>query len=476
MIADPKTLLPAAAALLALALPAQEPAAEAWTAPDGSRFLFAPDSRESAPPVVHWVVVVPASLDEDPPGALGLSRAVLRASIHGTWTHGSRDPGAEERALVELDAAIAADWDVGTSTAGPSARLRAARERARELGDRGAWIRAVATAPATEPTLHEVPGASLLHVAAPASSLPQVAVLLLDWRENAALRGFAAERERVTSDLADIARSASGRLRREVLGTTYLGAAAARYVEGRGSHVSYDDAQRQRARLVQPRRSLHVLTGRFDPARMREVCAKVFERTTLPSSPAPEPLVAADVRARRSVIPSPDGEQGVLLAWSLPANASAMEIDALVDMLGGTPNSFLTWGLGRLGRIDLRIDAPFPPTARPGLLIVEATTRQDGLDAEQMETAIRDRLSSAAEKLHAGAVEAAARRAFARRVVETSDPRGLAFALAVGCGVLERTPTAVLPESAPSSGRLRELVEEIFQGAPVGVVSLAPAR
>lgn len=468
------------ACVLAGTAGAQTTGVEQWTAPDGSRFVLAPDSTGGSP-IVHWVVVVPTSLDEDPLGALGLSRAVVRASLNGTWAHGSKAPDEERAALLELDAAEAEAWAArGLGADLPSsvrARLDAARRRAQELGDPRAWRSTVTRAPASEPHLHEVPGASLLHVAAPASSLPQVAVLLHDWRENAALRGLPAVLARSSAESADAGKTAAAQLRREVLGTTYLGAAAARAVEGPVSHVAYADARRQLERIVQPRRTLHVLSGTFDKDTMRELLTAVFARTSLPNTAGPAALTATSARARRSVIRAPGSEQGVALAWELPEHATAMELDAVVELVSGGADSILQRALARLGPAELVVEAPFPPTARPGLVLVQAVAGPGGPTAEALQTMLLEELGTAAAQLDDATLERVAQRVLDRRIVRTSGARAAAFALAVECGVMGRAPDAVIPNgTAPAPQRIREMVEEIFRNDPGCTVALTPAR
>src|SRR5690606_28833377 len=155
----PGTRLCAAAITLG-ALAAQDPAATAeWRAPDGSRFLLVPDRSAAATPVVHWVVAVPTPLDDDPPAALGLSRAAVRASLAGTWRYGSADPDREAAALDALATLRARLHEAGdAASAELRAELDAARQAAAALADPTAWRRTLTRAPAADPQLHELEG------------------------------------------------------------------------------------------------------------------------------------------------------------------------------------------------------------------------------------------------------------------------------------------------------------------------------
>jgi hypothetical protein len=480
---------PLAALLLLCAAPsgaprAQGPAAvaEAWQAPDGSRFVLAPLPGEARAPVVHWVIAVPASLDEDPIGALGLSRAVIRASLNGTWTQGSRDATAEARAIEDYDALVSEAWPLLGRTApwpdGLAARLGAAHDRTVELGDPQRWRRAIADAPATGPEVREVQGATLIHLAARTAAVPRIASLVHDWRENAVLRGYHDAWREVAAELRALADSPSGRLRREVLGTTYLGAAAARTIADRAAFVPYVDARRHLTGLVHPQRSLHVLSGRFDPAEMKAALAAIFDTTALPTPPRPVPLQPAEARGRRSVLRAAGHERGIALAFALPADASPAEVDALVALLAGWPFAHLPRWKHRVPGARLAVDAPFPATARPGHLLIEAVIEgAAGPDVAQLEQALLQRLAGLPGEFRDEAAAQAIALATGRRTVDRESAEGLAFLLAVGCGILGRSPAeAAGSEADLDSARLRGLVDRIFGSGPGTVVVLDPAR
>jgi predicted Zn-dependent peptidase len=467
-------------AALSAAAPAQGPAVEAFTTPDGSRFLLAPDP--AAPPLVHWAVGAMHASDLDPPGALGLSRSVLRASLAGTWQHGSVDAAAEAKTLEALDMLLAQTWrDHGHPESWPEAvraRVEPAREAVRALGDPAAWRRAVVSIPATEPLVLEEGGITVLQVSTAAHSLPRLATLLLDWRENVTLRSFHDVWQDTVSDLADQRQSPTGRIRREVLGSTFLGSAAARGIDRRASFVPSAEARQQFARVAHPLRTVHVLAGGFDPTEVKALLTKVFRFTMLPTPSLPAAMRPAEARERRSVLPSDDGSRGVALAWPIPEDATPVEIDAVAALLDGTDFSFLPRWADETGDVTFRVHAPFPRNARPGLILVEAfADGSSSIQAGQLEQSLAEHLAGLPEQLRDFQCKQAGEIAIGRRVLATSDFSDLAVSLAVGTLAEGRTPDEVLGlGEAPGSARVRQLADRIFRTRPGTVVVLGPAQ
>src|SRR5690606_24989870 len=117
------------------------------------------------------------------------------------------------------------------------AELDAARQAAAALADPTAWRRTLTRAPAADPQLHELEGGSLVHVATTVGGLPQVAVLLREWREHAVLRGVHEQLLDLRSRAASATDDARSLLLAEVLGTSYLGSAAARALDSAEAFV-----------------------------------------------------------------------------------------------------------------------------------------------------------------------------------------------------------------------------------------------
>jgi hypothetical protein len=467
-------------AAASVAAPAQGPAVETFTTPDGSRFLLAVDP--DAPPLVHWAVGAMHAADLDPPGALGLSRSVLRASLAGTWQHGSLDAAAEAKTLEALDQLLAQTWrDHGHPSEWPeavSARVEPARQAVRALGDPNAWRRAVVSIPATEPLVVEEGGITVVAVSTATRSLPRLATLLLDWRENVTLRSFHDVWQDTVADLAAQSSSPVGRLRREVLGTAFLGSAAARGIDPRATFVPSAEARQQFARVAHPLRTVHVLAGGYDPEEVKALLTKVFRFTMLPTPALPNAIRPAEARQRRSVLPSPDGARGVALAWQLPNDATPVEIDAVAALLDGTAFSFLPRWAAEVGDVTYRVQAPFPRNARPGLILVEALADgSEAIDALELEKSLLQHMAALPGELREFQCQQSGQIAIGRRVLATADLSDLAVSLAVGTLAEGRSPAEVLGLSdAPGSARVRQLADRIFKSRPGTVVVLGPAQ
>ena len=176
----------AAAGGLRAQTPAAEPAARPdgpipFTSPDGSRFILVPDSRM---PLVHWAI---ATLAHDPPGFAGLSAATMLAALGGTWQSGSRDPERERQALADLDAAFHA-WLGNRGDAAATAELVRLSTAAEQLGDPAAHRRVLASVPVHLPEVFDRPPVCIYVTTTVPGALPEVAQLLLERREQTALR------------------------------------------------------------------------------------------------------------------------------------------------------------------------------------------------------------------------------------------------------------------------------------------------
>ncbi len=180
------------------------------TTGDGTRFLLLPTG---GPPVVHWVVITPAGIAEDPVGLAGLSHATALAALAGTDRIGSLDPAREPGALREIDRLeqeVAAlrrrGADVNTALEG---KLSAAREAAAILSDPAAWWRLLLTAPAMDVRHQLLEGATVLSLSTTTLGVPQVASLIQERRERALLRGIHSELQQVRARAAKPRRTSS---------------------------------------------------------------------------------------------------------------------------------------------------------------------------------------------------------------------------------------------------------------------------
>lgn len=363
----------AAAALTLAAVGAAQAEATAFTAPDGTRFLLCPDPTAAA---VHWAVASPIDLAQDPPGHEGLALAVARASLYGTWRIGSHDAAREKEALLWLEeACLRMLRDPRDQVA--SEDVRRWDDAARELADRRAWLRAVAAAPAWRPELTAVGGAAVLTVTTTRAALPEVARLLVERREDAALRELPRAwmetfQERGRAHVADARRS----VRAELLALTMPEQPGARAVEAPNpAPPTREQAAACWTASQHPTRVRNVLVGDFDVAEAQATLAAVFARSELvapPTATATRPRPFAGVR-RSSVagVPSPV----VALAWPLPAGLDGDTLAAAMLWLGGDDGA-IARRVRADGRAQARLALSGPWPSAPdglGLLVVEAS-------------------------------------------------------------------------------------------------------
>jgi hypothetical protein len=464
----------AAATAVALTLAAAAAAqadATPFTAPDGSRFLLCPDPTAAA---VHWAVASPIDLAQDPPGHEGLAGTVARASLHGTWRIGSHDAAREKEALLWLEEAwlrmlrdprdaVAADdvkrWD----------------DAARELADRRAWLRALAAAPAWQPELTAVGGAAVLTVTTTRAALPEVARLLVERREDVALR----ELPRAwmeTFQARGRAHVADGRrgVRAELLALTMPDQPGSRAVEAPNpAPPTREQATACWAASQHPTRVRHVLVGDFDVAAAQATLAAAFARSDLvapstPSNARPRPL--AGVR-RSSVagVPTPV----VALAWPLPDGLDGDTLAATLLWLGGDDGA-ITRRVRADGRATARVTLTGPWPSAPdglGLLVVEATdpSGQAGL-GDAVLAACRAAIAAPPTAADIGRIERARVRGWQ---ASNGDARAQAAAAAARWLTWPSQPPRLGPPPAPDAKLLLDCAQRLC-GAPPAIVEGAP--
>lgn len=370
---DRATTAAAALLLTAHVVGQAAPAPVAYTAPDGSRFLLVADPSAS---VVHWAVASPIDAAFDPAGHEGLAWTIARASLHGTWRIGSHDVAREQESLLWLDEA----WlrmlrDPRDTVAAED--VRRWDEQARELCDKRAWLRALAAAPAWQPQIVARDGAAVLSLTTTRDALPAVARLLVERREDQALRDLPRGwletfQERGRAHIADAMRG----VRIELLALTLPGHPSARAFEPPNpAPPSREQAAKAWAATQAPGRAVHVLVGDLDVAETRTALAAAFARSDLvappaPTVPSPRPLAGT----RRSQVTGVSAPL-VALAWPLPAQLDGDTAATTAQWLAGDDGEIVR-RLRAAGRATARVAVTAPwPAAVDGrtLLMLEAT-------------------------------------------------------------------------------------------------------
>ncbi|MGE3172265.1 MAG: hypothetical protein AB7O97_06525 [Planctomycetota bacterium] len=351
-------------------------AAADFRTPDGSRVLLLPDGGA---PLVHWAVATPCGAAIDPLTSPGLAAACAEASLRGTWRTGSFDTDRERAARTALDAA-ATDLQVAPRSGGAvPAELQAAVDRLRAeaaaLCDPLAFRRVLLAAPTTDLELQQSEHATVLTFTTTPLAVAAVAKLLVERREDQALRS-------VRDDLAARSRAAAARwdeaplspLYAELLALAFPGHPLARA----GDRPTAADCTRAQAlatwnRAQHPLHTVHVLTGNFDPAAVRRALEDAFATTALP---APEPLPAATPRQwpalRRSLVPGAAHPAAVLAVPLRPGDDRAA-VQTAARWFAGGDDSWLAREFVRRGRKGVRVEtrAPWPEGAGTGMLVIE---------------------------------------------------------------------------------------------------------
>ncbi len=337
---------------------------------DGSRFMLMPTG---GPPVVCWVTLIPAGVQEDPPGLEGISLALARASLAGTHALGSEDP-LEEAAAVARARGLARELAAeGGKDPAVRALLAQAEAEIQRLARPLAWEKALRAAPSSGSQLHVVTGAVLLKVTTTTHAIRRVAELLKDRRDQALLRGaddhfkqIQVERKKAF-DL-----DPHTPLRRRLLAKVYGDGPFARFYDlGDARSLTFETATAVYRRLNDPRRSCSVLAGGFDPETVEAVLKQVFERAPEHTPTVDLPRLQGGYQSTEQA--AADTLDTMVLGCPIPKSASAQDLVVFASWLAGDQDSYLPDALRARGhpRVQVRATAPFPGPG--GLLLLEIT-------------------------------------------------------------------------------------------------------
>lgn len=456
--------------LLAGSAAAQQPTP--FLAPDGTRFLLAPDPTAVA---VHWAVASPGDAAHDPAGREGLASTLVRASLQGTWRTGSRDPGREREAMMWLDEAWQRLLRNGSDTVAAE-DVRRWDEQARELADPQAFQRRLAAAPAWRPETRELGPANVLALTTTRAGIAAVAALLVERREDCALRNLPRTwlqtlQERNLARAADPQRA----LRAELVALTLPGTPAARTVNVPESGLPPRDLAAATWALTQhPTSTVHALIGDFDLDATRAILARAFAATKLPT-PAraavqpPQPLAGI----RRSTVRGV-AAPAVAVGWLLPPLADDETLAAACAWLGHGADGFLVRRL-RQTRGDgcrIRVTAPWPAlVGEPTLLVVVVTDPRSltGL-ADDLLTACRAAVDAAPPPAELDDVQ---RERVHRWLERDRDPRDQAIELAAHALAWPRQTARLGAPVAPPPAAVHTLLRAALT-RPAAVVEGAP--
>lgn len=443
-----------------------------FRSPDGSRFVLLPGD---GPGILHWVIATPAGPLEDPPGLEGLSIACAQSSLAGTFRSGSLDAAAERRALADLDAANLALLTAPRDGDRPPTELLQRRDSAQAaaaaLADPGAFLRALAHAGATDVRVSNRRTVCLLSLTTVPDAVAEVGALLLERREQAALRSFEVAFDAVRAlDTAAFDADPLAALRAEVMALAFPGHPLARFGERPGTGpVSRAQAEAVWRRTQAPSRSVHVLTGRFAANDVRTVLERTFAHSELGAPPPPPQPPMRSTAMRRSTVPGP--KAAVAVAWPLTGNEDRRLLQAAGRWLGGGTASFLGRELTQAGRTAVRVECrvPWPEgVTAGGLLLLEVLG--DGPDEPGLADRVLRLCRDASRQQPSGdEVEQTLRPVLEQWNAATRSPRSFAERIAAD---LILWPATTLPPEPPrpvEPKAMLALLEAILQRQPVVV-------
>lgn len=432
----------------------------AFTTKDGTRFVVV---QSGDAPVMHWIVATDASPLADPLGLTGATLAAIRASLHGTWKLGSRDVAQERGAMRAADEAEAAIVRALLARQEPPADMLRQRDEAaaalQALAEPLRWQRALRAAPSLGTQLRIDGTLALVVVTTDAGGLAEVGRLLVQRRDDAALRGLHGEWRAVRAELQTRFAGPLRALREEVLQLS-LGLAS----EPVSAPLTHEVARELFQRSQGAARTLHVLAGGLPPQRVREVVETVFSgaEPTVATAPAG---TARKRGERRSTLSGGD-RPALALAWRLEpdllasvAGREALAVAASWLQSEAGPIAPLLHAAG--GGMQCLVTAPFPPGAEAALLLLEVTGTEGG-------GPLPARLQEEIERAASGRPEPEALRQAAERVQlqaldEGIGAFGAGLRIARYCAGSAITPEqALAAPAAPNPEQVQALLQSVL--------------
>lgn len=452
----------------------QKPAATApqtsvqFRTPDGTRFVLLPEPSSS---LVYWAIASPIETGDDPPGLEGLAAATALASLGGTWLTGTLDAAREQQALAAQDEALHALRSDGQD-AGALQRLAASQTTLQELSDPMAFRRVLATLPTHDVEVVARDAAAVLQLTTLPEAIGTVGAMLVERREQQALRDLgrvlagelAARQNRYDADPAAAVHT-------ELLALALPNHPATRASERAGRN----QPRRTQALAVwqatqRPERTVHVLSGGFDPAQVRRTLEQVFATTTLPVAPATAIAAPQPPRSmRRSIVPGVRIPT-VSCAWVLPANSNPFELGVAARWLGDGPSSWLARALAKAGRKSAQVTcrAPWPVTVDGNTLLLVEVMDPAGIDGV-VDLVMQQCRRSTEQAPPAPELQAAIGDLQTHWTVTSNDRRWFTQEVARQALLWPQQPPRTSVPATVEPGAIRRVLTAIFAGQPIVV-------
>jgi predicted Zn-dependent peptidase len=448
--------------------PAKSPTVTTFTSPDGTRFALVVDRTMRQ---VHWAVATPADPADEPPGIEGLAVAVAQASLAGTWRTGSLDPARERPALEALDQAFHA---MLASPRDPAMAKRVAECEvlAASLGDPLVFPRVLAAQPAHRPEIVPQEGTVVLQFSTVAPAIESVAKLLLERREEQALRdlGKSWMRELVVRQNRYDADPASA-VHAELLALAMPNHPASRAAERAGRGMPRRDQALAVWQATQrPERTVHALVGDFDPAVAQRTLCAVFTSTALPPASSPQNAPLRPIQSvRRSTVPGVR-EPMVAIAWVMPEPLDTYLLDAAVRWFGGGRDSWLGRALAKAGRSAATVAcrAPWPVVVGGQSLFLVDVSDSSGAPGLAEFVVQQARLAAAQAPTTAELQSVATAQHLAWNLT-TADPRRVAADIAGRWLLRPQAVPPLGPPQQPDGRAVQQVLAKVLASQPVVV-------
>lgn len=438
-----------------------------FAAPDGTRFVLLPLPGQRQ---LSWTIATPSHAEYEPIGLEGLAMATAEAAQHGTWRTGSRDATREQQAFREQELA----WQELAANPGDAARQQraiASDAAVAALGDTAAFGRALQELPSHEPRLQQKDGLCLLQLTTIAPAIPALAALLVERREQQALRELGrAWTEAVVRRQAAVDADPAAAVRAELLALALPSHPASRWFDRPARAMpTRTEAFATWAATQHPSRSLHVLVGGFDPTAVRETLNATFQRTALVLANEAPPLPLRAPQAVRRASVRQTKQPMVALAFVLPEIKDPVLLEIACRWLGNGPGSAVARNLpAQQSPLTVRCQAPWPPL-RYGrsLLVLEVAGLQTKEDQGNLVlAACREAMKQTATPEQLAPLLLQMQRAFQNTA---NDPRWLGAELARQGYLWPQLPPRLSVPEQVDARAMQNLLRSILGSQPVVV-------
>ena len=446
-----------------------------------------------AAPVVSFHLAFDVGGIDEPAGLGGIAHMVEHMAFKGTWTIGSLDPEAEERALDAVEVAVLALQHArrtgdAEDVARAEARFAAARERANALAETSPLDDLLSVAGAVGLNASTGYDSTQYVVSLPANRLELYARVYADVLADIVFRAFYEERDVVREERRQRSEDdPQGVLIEALLATAFPEHPYGRPLIGSPEAIADWTATKAEAfyrAFYSPDRAVLVAVGDVDPERDLPVLRRYFG--AVPSRPTLDTVIpdAEPQEEPRRVEVTFDAQPQLAAAWRKPTwpDRDAFVLDLISALLtnGRTSRLYERLVLEDGSVLGVNSSSSFPGVREPNLFVILAQPRAPFGPDEVLE-AIQDELDSLArEGVSAEELEKVRNQVRAGTVRSLASNAGLASSLAYNelfAGGWERLMGDLEIYDSITAEEIREVAARTFvdEGRTVGVLRPAEA-